>query len=219
MNSKTIIVAVIVVIAVVAAAAVALGMGGGDDENKGFVGVVYEGNGGETYSGDDTFRMTSETVQRSQFTNGDMIFTGWNTKADGTGADYAQGDKISYPEHGYVKLYAQWAYGLHLEMDVFDPCSYYLIEDGADLIPITLNGVPLPSSGTAGMMVLGPEGTVWVENGDGTFTGTNGGTTYNLIVELEGVDYFDAQVGTDDPGKVVILFSYSGNVHGSVYCT
>lgn len=46
MNSKTIIVAVIVVIAVVAAAAVALGMGGGDDENKGFVGVVYEGNAG-----------------------------------------------------------------------------------------------------------------------------------------------------------------------------
>ena len=187
MNSKTIIVAVIVVIAVVAAAAVALGMGGGDDENKGFVGVVYEGNGGETYSGDDTFRMTSDTVQRSQFTNGDMIFTGWNTKADGTGTDYAQGDKISYPEHGYVKLYAQWAYGLHLEMNLSDPCSYYL-------------------------------GTVWAENGDGTFTGTNGDTTYKLVVELQGVDYLDAQVGTDNPGTVVILFSYSGNVHGSVYC-
>ena len=218
MNSKTIIVAVIVVIAVVAAAAVALGIGGGDDENKGFVGVVYEGNGGETYSGDDTFRMTSETVQRSQFTNGDMIFTGWNTKADGTGTDYAQGDKISYPEHGYVKLYAQWAYGLHLEMNLSDPCSYYLVEDGVDPVPITSNGVALPSSGTAEMLVLGPEGTVWEKNGDGTITGTNGDTTYKLIVELEDVDYFDVQIDTADASMVMVLFSYTGNVHGSVYC-
>ena len=107
MNSKALI-GVVAVIIIVAVAAVAIGMGGGDDENKGFTGVVYDGNGGKTSNGDTTFRLTSEEVQSSLFTNGDMVFDGWNTKADGTGTAYKPGDSISYPEHGYVTLYAQW---------------------------------------------------------------------------------------------------------------
>lgn len=214
MNRKALI-GVVAVVIIVAAAAVAIGMGGGDDENKGFTGVVYDGNGGKTSNGDTTFRLTSETVYSSLFTNGDMVFDGWNTKADGTGTAYKPGDSISYPEHGYVTLYAQWAYGLNLSM-TFGDCSYYLVNSEGEETPITLNGVPLPSDGKAGIAILAPKGTVWVDNKDGTFTGTNGNKVYRLTVDLENVDSIETGVNTANPAMVNIIFTYSGSVSGSV---
>ena len=213
MNSKTIIAAVIVVIAVVAVA-IAINSGG-DDENKGYTGVVYEGNGGKTLNGDDTFRLTSETVMSNMFTNGDKVFNRWNTKADGTGTSYKSGDSISYPEHGYVTLYAQWAYRLNIATSSGD-CQYYLLETGKDPTHITGGSVALPSDGTAGLAIFAPEGTVWVKNTDHTFTGTNGNVTYKLTVSLGGCDTVQAEVNSADPAIVVISFTYSGNVSGSV---
>lgn len=213
MNSKTIIAAVIVVIAVVAVA-IAINSGG-DDENKGYTGVVYEGNRGKTLNGDDTFRLTSETVMSNMFTNGDKVFNGWNTKADGTGTSYKAGDSISYPEHGYVTLYAQLAYGLNIATSSGD-CQYYLLETGKDPTHITGGSVALPSDGTAGLAIFAPEGTVWVKNTDHTFTGTNGNVTYRLTVSLEGCDTVQAEVNSADPSIVIISFTYSGSVSGSV---
>ena len=213
MNSKTIIAVVAVVIVVVAAVA-AFGFGG-NDENEGFVGVVYDGNGGETTEGDDTFRLSENTVWGDVFTNGSMVFDGWNTKADGTGTAYEPGDHISFPAHGYVTLYAQWAYGLSISTSAGD-CEYLLIDSEGNYVSTIGNSVALPSDGRAGIAVLAPEGTVWTENGDGRFTGTNGNVVYRLVVTLENVDSMESAVNSVAPNMVNIVFTYSGSVTGDV---
>lgn len=213
MNSKTIIAVVAVVIVVVAAVA-AFGFGG-NDENEGFVGVVYDGNGGETYEGEDTFRLSEETVMSAVFTNGSMVFDGWNTKADGTGTAYEPGDQISFPSHGYVTLYAQWAYGLSISMSAGD-CEYLLIDSEGNYVTLIGNSVALPSDGRAGIAVLAPEGTVWTDNGDGRFTGTNGNVVYRLVVALENVDSMESAVNSAAPNMVNIVFTYSGSVTGGI---
>ena len=71
MNTKA--VAGIVIIVVVVAAIAAYIALGDDDENDGFVGVVYDGNGG-TYEGKDTYRLTSTNVLDNMFRNGNYQF-------------------------------------------------------------------------------------------------------------------------------------------------
>lgn len=108
MNTKAVAGIVVVVVVIAAIAAFFVLNNNDDDQNKGFVGVVYDGNGG-TYDGSTSYRLTSTTVQNNAFTNNNYSFVSWNTKADGTGTSYKPGDTISYPEHGYVTLYAQWS--------------------------------------------------------------------------------------------------------------
>lgn len=96
----------IVAVAVVAVAAVAVVVANMDDD---FNGVIYDGNGGKMQDGDKTFRLTSTDVQENMFEYENHKFAVWNTKADGTGDSYKPGDKISYPDNGNVKLYAQWS--------------------------------------------------------------------------------------------------------------
>ena len=213
MNSKTIIAAVVVIVVMVAAVA-AFGFGG-NDENEGFVGVVYDGNGGETYEGDDTFRLSEETVMGTVFTNGSMVFSGWNTKADGTGTAYKPGDHISFPAHGHVTLYAQWAYGLNVQTSMGD-CSYYLVDSEGNMTSIGYDAVPLPSDGWADLVVVAPEGTIWVKNSDTSFTGTNGNSTYRLVVNLEGADDVVTEVNPYASNMVSIAFTYSGSVTGGI---
>ena len=107
------------------------------------------------------------------------------------------------------------AYGLNIATSSVD-CQYYLLETGKDPTHITGGSVALPSDGTAGLAIFAPEGTVWVKNTDHTFTGTNGNVTYRLTVSLEGCDTIQAEVNSADPAIVVISFTYSGNVSGSV---
>jgi uncharacterized repeat protein (TIGR02543 family) len=42
------------------------------------------------------------------FTNGALVFGGWNTAANGTGTYYSAGSTYSMPGSGSVSLYAQW---------------------------------------------------------------------------------------------------------------
>lgn len=46
------------------------------------------------------------TVNDNSFSNGDMVFLGWNTKADGTGTTYYPNGTVKIT--GDVTLYAQW---------------------------------------------------------------------------------------------------------------
>lgn len=54
------------------------------------------------------------TATATQFTRTGYTFTGWNTKADGTGTAYHAGAPIAYPAEGKtLTLYAQWKVSSH----------------------------------------------------------------------------------------------------------
>ena len=70
--------------------------------------VTYNANGG-TGSVTDTEKYAKgaeATVMSNSFKNGDMVFLGWNTKADGTGKTYYPNSTVEIT--GDVTLYAQW---------------------------------------------------------------------------------------------------------------
>lgn len=72
--------------------------------------VTYRGNGadsGETTDNTAYAPGTTATVKENGFTRSRYTFTGWNTKADGSGDSYKTGDWITMT--GSVILYAQWA--------------------------------------------------------------------------------------------------------------
>lgn len=71
--------------------------------------VTYDGNGADSgKTTDNTAYATGAkaTVRANGYTRDDYTFTGWNTKADGSGKSYAEGDPIEML--GNVVLYAQW---------------------------------------------------------------------------------------------------------------
>lgn len=71
--------------------------------------VTYDGNGADSgKTTDPTAYATGAkaTVKENNYTRGGYTFTGWNTKADGSGDPYKAGDQI--PMTVSVILYAQW---------------------------------------------------------------------------------------------------------------
>ena len=70
--------------------------------------VTYDANGGSGKTTDNTAYATGAkaTVKANGYTRDDYTFTGWNTKADGSGKSYAEGDPIKMLRN--VVLYAQW---------------------------------------------------------------------------------------------------------------
>ena len=72
--------------------------------------VSYNANGGSgtmTDSNSPYFENSTVTTKTNTFTNGGQTFTGWNTKANGTGTSYAEGVNFTITEN--TTLYAQWA--------------------------------------------------------------------------------------------------------------
>ena len=69
--------------------------------------VGFDANGGEgtmtTWTGKPN---TSSDLPKNTFTRENYTFTGWNTKADGTGKGYADGANVSFDAD--TTLYAQW---------------------------------------------------------------------------------------------------------------
>ena len=71
--------------------------------------VTYDGNGADSgKTTDPTAYATGAkaTVKENNYTRGGYTFTGWNTKANGSGDSYKTGDWITMT--GSVILYAQW---------------------------------------------------------------------------------------------------------------
>ncbi|MBR0133865.1 InlB B-repeat-containing protein, partial [Candidatus Saccharibacteria bacterium] len=71
--------------------------------------IVYNANGG-TGTMSDTTGVTDQTVQvaTNSFTRAGYTFTGWNTKADGSGTDYSEGADYALTATN-LALYAQWS--------------------------------------------------------------------------------------------------------------
>lgn len=79
--------------------------------------IEYVGNGatGSKYLyGTAKPGTVTTTATATQFTRTGYTFTGWNTKADGTGTAYHAGAPIAYPAEGKtLTLYAQWKVSSH----------------------------------------------------------------------------------------------------------
>ena len=79
--------------------------------------IEYVGNGatgGKYLNNTAKPGTTTTTASASQFTRTGYTFTGWNTKADGTGTAYNADAAITYPAEGTtLTLYAQWKVSSH----------------------------------------------------------------------------------------------------------
>lgn len=79
--------------------------------------IEYVGNGatgGKYLYGTAKPGIVTTTATATQFTRTGYTFTGWNTKADGTGTAYHAGAPIAYPAEGKtLTLYAQWKVSSH----------------------------------------------------------------------------------------------------------
>ena len=73
--------------------------------------VAFKANGGSGAMGSQKFkRGQSKSLKANAFTRAGYVFAGWNTKKDGSGKAYANGQKVkNLAKAGKtVKLYAQW---------------------------------------------------------------------------------------------------------------
>lgn len=68
--------------------------------------VVFMPNGGTGYTSSQ-IGSSSVTLNSNQFTRSGYTFSNWNTKADGTGTDYANGAAFDLSTSS-IALYAQW---------------------------------------------------------------------------------------------------------------
>ena len=72
--------------------------------------ISYDANGGTgtmTDSNSPYFAGSTVTTKSNTFEKGGYEFTGWNTKSDGSGTSYAEGEEFTPNEN--TTLYAQWA--------------------------------------------------------------------------------------------------------------
>jgi uncharacterized repeat protein (TIGR02543 family) len=118
------------------------------------------------------------------FSNGSLVFAGWNTSVNGTGTSYPAGSQYTMPGSGTVNLYAQW----------INPATSYNLTydhgtDGNGTAPNSQNPTPYPSNSTA--TVLGNIGPYtnsdttkifygWNTSADGTGTSYLAGSTLTM---------------------------------------
>ena len=91
--------------------------------------VTYDGNGADSgKTTDNTAYATGAkaTVKANGYTCDGCTFTGWNTKADGSGISYAEGGSIKML--GNVVLYAQWTRNSSHGGDDGDDDDYFAIQ-------------------------------------------------------------------------------------------
>ena len=73
------------------------------------VGVHFDANGGTGSMDMQLFGLNAQqNLSANAFTRDGYSFAGWNTKADGTGDSYTDGQAMTFASAGEITLYAQW---------------------------------------------------------------------------------------------------------------
>ncbi len=113
------------------------------------------------------------SLDENKFSFGLSAFTGWNTRADGSGKAYKAGDEYTLPEHD-VHLYAQWkdqAVRLYYHSNVQGEKEELVIEDAQTPVAlktsVKLDGVMFENTGY--------HFTGWNERADGSGKSLNPG--------------------------------------------
>ena len=94
------------------------------------VDVHFDANGGTGTMNTQRYGINAQqALTQNAFARTDYDFTGWNTKADGSGESYADEQQISFATGGEITLYAQWEYASKVATDIIarqanDPTAY-----------------------------------------------------------------------------------------------
>ena len=168
--------------------------------------VSYYGNGGHTEDNKDVYEVVNKNVISNVFINEGKVFTGWNTKADGSGKNYDVGDDA----HMGLKLYAQWSkYKLTLSDISFMlyGLSFYTADASGNMTKITTFEYALPDDGNFTLYLGGFDSGTEIE-----ISGTDvSGTVYGMNFTLHSKFSPDADISLDGE-YVKYVLHYSGNV-------
>ena len=83
------------------------------------VDVHFDANGGTGSMQTQRFGLNSQQpLTANTFTMTNYSFTGWNTKADGTGTPYTDEQQISFATGGEITLFAQWEFSSRVATDI-----------------------------------------------------------------------------------------------------
>lgn len=148
--------------------------------------VQYFVNGGTGTLEDSKLTISDElTLPTNTFTKIGYTFVGWNTKADGSGASYTDGGKISLnstnPEN--IKLYAQWEannYTVKFDANIGDvtaPANINATYDANITLPVALEKI--------GYNFLG-----WNTKADGSGTNYAAGQTVKNLSTNEDITLY-----------------------------
>jgi hypothetical protein len=198
MDNKLIAILAVAIIAIAGIGVAAVMMNQGDTQ----VGVIYDGNGGKTSTGETRAVYDNDVAMINMFTNGDLVFKNYNTKADGTGTTYNVGDAVSRG----MTLYAQWS-----EKTAFWVTSYST--NITSLVNVALNG------NTPGMLSpVGPVnmitvtgGTGWTVN-DNVFSCVIDGKNYTLTIKVTGDGVSGLIYDLDDNGLPEVGFKTTSDI-------
>ncbi len=132
--------------------------------------VTYNANGGSGTMTTDTlspnldgnlYTYDNYSVRGCTFTKSNASFTGWNTKADGTGTSYSAGQAITtLSSSDPITLYAQWSdgsssdstgegYTLTLNANGGSSTKTYTIKDGQKYTAVIGSTMPKPTKSNA----------------------------------------------------------------------
>ncbi len=97
--------------------------------------VSFDANGGSGTMDSQIFtKHIAQELNNCAFSRRDYFFNGWNTKADGSGTSYTDGQSITVS--GNTTLYAQWKEGRVIDLKQYydkrgsQDCGYYHAKDG-----------------------------------------------------------------------------------------
>ena len=172
--------------------------------------VHFDANGGEgTMS--DRFFVYDHTINltANAFTRMGYTFTGWNTKADGTGTAYTDGQSVSNlttTSNDTINLYAQWTpitYHITYELNggaasLNNPTTYTVESGDITISYATKHGYNF--LGWTGTDLTEPTQTVTIpagSTGDRTFTANWSPINYTITYELYGGEWPEGQIHPD----------------------
>ena len=143
--------------------------------------VAFDGNNddasGEMTSQAFTYDEEAKALTECSFVSSYDIFTGWNTKADGSGTGYTDGQSVrnlTAENGGTVTLYAQWQHKMEettILLDDFDESDFAVYPYNADNPTVT------PT-----VVVIGHNDTTLTEGRDYTVAFTNNTGSPNKVV-------------------------------------
>lgn len=175
--------------------------------------ITYDGNGGSA-SGATTYTSEGYTVAANLFSNGELEFDEWNTRADGRGEDYDAGDIIRTT--GTITLYAIWDYRdwddysiTSLTISGADAGLTYYLDDGYEDVITQSNYASLTVDDDGDEIVIaGGQDWAW-DSARGCFTFTSEGVQYTLTVTVGGASSGTGYVHGTVP---VYRFASAGDV-------